>query len=152
MMKNNDQRSSLVWLVVGLVIVLYSLKYDFGSFAVPGPAFLPMLTGLAVMVLALVVFFQQIPKEKGEKLRALWKEKKWLSVMMVMAALVIYAVLFTWLGFILDTFFLTVFLLRIMEPMNWKKVLAWSLGASLGSYAVFELWLQAQLPAGFLGF
>jgi putative tricarboxylic transport membrane protein len=152
MMKNNDQRSSLVWLAVGIAIALYSLKYDLGSLASPGPGFLPLLTGVAVAGLALVVFFQQLPKEKGEKLKGLWKEKNWLSVMMVMGALVLYAVLFKFLGFILDTLLLTAFLLRVMEPMGWKKVLAWSLGASLGSYAIFELWLQAQLPTGFLGF
>jgi hypothetical protein len=71
---------------------------------------------------------------------------------MVMGSLVLYAVFLRLLGFLLDTFVLTVFLLRVMEPLGWKKVLAGAMGATLGSYAIFELWLEAQLPAGFLGF
>jgi putative tricarboxylic transport membrane protein len=152
MMKNNDQRSSLFWLVIGLAIALYSMKYDLGNISTPGPGFLPLMTGLVIAGLALVVFFQQLSKEKGEKLKDLWVKKNWPAMVMVMGALVLYALLFRFLGFLLDTFLLTAFLLRVMEPMSWKKVLAGALAAAAGSYAVFQLWLEAQLPAGFLGF
>ncbi len=152
MMRNNDQRSSLAWLAVGLVIALYSMKYDLGSLSSPGPGFLPLGTGVAISVLALVVFFQQFARAKGEGLKTLWTGKNWPAAMMVIGALVLYTVLFKVLGFILDTFFLMLFLLRVMERMAWIKVLAWALGAALCSYAVFQLWLQAQLPTGILGF
>ena len=72
--------------------------------------------------------------------------------MMVMGALVLYTIFFRFLGFLLATFFLTAFLLRVMEPLSWKKVLGGAVGAAIGSYAIFQLWLEAQLPAGFLGF
>jgi len=150
--KNNDQRSSLFWLVIGLAIALYSGKYGLGTFSTPGPGFLPFVSGAAMVLLALVVFFQQFPKGRGETLKSLWTHTKWPTVLMVMASLVLYAVCLRLLGFILDTFVLTAFLLRVMEPLSWKKVLAGAIGATLGSYAIFQLWLEAQLPAGFLGF
>ena len=150
-MKNNDQRSSLFWLAIGLAIAFYSRKYDLGALSSPGPGFLPFLSGVAMALLALVVFFQQIPKTK-DTLKSLWAHKKWPAVLIVMASLVVYAILLSFLGFILDTFLLTAFLLRVMEPLGWKKVLAGAIGATIGSYAVFHLWLEAQLPAGFLGF
>ena len=150
-MKNNDQRSSLVWLIIGLAIAFHARKYDLGTPSSPGPGFLPFLSGAAVALLALVVLLQQIPKKK-DTLKSLWAGRKWPAVPIVMAALVAYAVLLNFLGFILDTFLLTAFLLRVMEPLAWNKVLAGAFGATAGSYAVFQLWLQAQLPAGFLGF
>ncbi len=150
-MKNNDQRSSLFWLVMGLAIAFYSRKYDLGTLSSPGPGFLPFLSGAAMALLALVVFLQQLPGKK-DTLKSLWANKKWLAVPIVMASLILYAVLLNFLGFILDTFILTAFLLRVMEPLNWSKVAAGATGATLGSYAVFHLWLEAQLPAGFLGF
>jgi len=150
-MKNNDQRSSLVWLVIGLAIAFYSRKYNLGTLSSPGPGFLPFLSGAAMALLALVVFLQQIPK-KRDTLKSLWAHKKWPAVPIVMAALVVYAISLGFLGFILDTFFLTAFLLRVMEPLSWNKVFAGATGATAGSYAVFQLWLDAQLPAGFLGF
>ena len=151
-MKNNDQRSSLFWLVIGLAIAGYSVKYGLGTFSTPGPGFLPFVSGAAMVLLALVVFFQQFSKSAGETLKSLWAHTRWPTVVMVMASLVAYAVLLRPLGFLVDTFVLTAFLLRVMEPMDWKKVLAGATGATLGSYAIFQLWLEAQLPAGFLGF
>jgi hypothetical protein len=151
-MKNNDQRSSLFWLAIGLAIALYSVKYGLGKFSSPGPGFVPFLSGLALVGLALVVFLQQLSKGSREKLKDLWVQKNWPSIMMVMAALVLYTLLFRFLGFLLATFLLTAFLLRVMEPLSWKKVLAGAIGAAIGSYAIFQLWLEAQLPAGFLGF
>jgi hypothetical protein len=149
--KNNDQRSSLFWLVIGLAIAFYSRKYDLGTPSSPGPGFLPFLSGAAIALLALLVFFQQIPKQK-DTLESLWAQKKWPAVPVVMAALVAYTISLSFLGFILDTFLLTAFLLRVMEPLSWNKVFAGATGATAGSYAVFHLWLEAQLPTGFLGF
>ncbi len=151
-MKNNDQWSSLFWLATGLAIALYSMKYGLGKFSSPGPGFMPFLSGVTLAGLALVVFFQQLSKGSREKLRDLWEKKNWTTIIMVMGALVLYTVFFRFLGFLLDTFLLTAFLLRVMEPLSWKKVLAGAIGAAIGSYAIFELWLEAQLPKGFLGF
>jgi hypothetical protein len=150
-LKNNDQRSSIFWLALGLAIAFYSRKYDLGTPSSPGPGFLPFLSGAAMALLALVVCFQQIPKQT-DTLRSLWSHRRWPAVVIVMASLVVYAILLNHLGFILDTFLLTAFLLRVMEPLSWTKVFAGAIVATLGSYAVFQLWLQAQLPAGFLGF
>jgi len=151
-MKNNDQRTSFIWLVIGLAIALYSMKYGLGTLSSPGPGFMPFLSGLAIIGLALVVFFQQLAKGSREKLKDLWAQKNWLSILMVMGALVLYTVLFRFLGFLLDTFLLIAFLLRVMEPLSWKKVLVGAIGSALGSYIIFQLWLEAQLPKGFLGF
>lgn len=151
-MKNNDQRSSLFWVVIGLAIALYSTKYGLGKVSSPGPGFMPFLSGLVLAGLALIVFLQQPSKGSKEKLRDLWAQKNWPTIMMVMGALVLYTIFFKFFGFLLDTFLLTVFLLRVMEPLSWKKVLAGAIGAAIGSYAIFQLWLEAQLPTGFLGF
>ncbi len=151
-MKNNDQRSGLFWVVIGLAIALYSTKYGLGKFSSPGPGFMPFLSGLVLAGLAVLVFFQQLSKGSKEGLMDLWAQKNWRTIMMVMGALVLYTIFFRFFGFLLDTFLLTAFLLRVMEPLSWKKVLAGAIGASVGSYAIFQLWLEAQLPTGFLGF
>ena len=59
--------------------------------------------------------------------------------MMVMGALVLYTIFFRFFGFLLDTFLLTAFLLRVMEPLSWKKVLAGADGRCR--------WLLCYLPA-----
>ncbi len=151
-MKNNDQWASFIWFLIGCGIAFYSVKYGLGSFSNPGPGFVPFLAGTALGGLSLVVFVQQFSKRGKERLTDLWARTNWPTMVMVMVALIVYTVLFTFLGFLLDTFLLIAFLLRVMEPMSWKKVLAGSAGTALASYVVFQLWLQAQLPQGFLGF
>jgi len=151
-MKNNDQRSGFLWLAIGLFIALYSIKYGLGSLSSPGPGFLPCLSGTAIAGLSLIVLIKQRFSEKREKIRDLWESANWPAMVMVMGALILYTALLRLLGFLLDTFVLIAFLLRIMEPMNWKKVVAWAGGISLCAYLIFEIWLNAQLPAGILGF
>jgi putative tricarboxylic transport membrane protein len=151
-MKNNDQRTSLFWLIVGLLIAYFSTKYGLGTLSAPGPGFLPFLTGLVMAGLAILVFIQQFPKMGKEKILDLWRNQSWQKVLLVMASLVVYTFLFTPLGFLLDTFLLVAFLLRLMEPMGWIKVLGGAVCASGGSYIIFQLWLEAQLPKGLLGF
>jgi putative tricarboxylic transport membrane protein len=151
-MKNNDQRSGLFWFAIGLAITAYSGKYGLGSLSSPGPGFLPFLSGLAIAGLALVVFFQQFFKREREDVRDLWQKGHWPTVLMVLGSMALYTLLLDFLGFLLDTFLLIAFLLRVVEPMDWKKCLVGALGTAGASYIIFQLWLKAQLPTGFLGF
>lgn len=89
---------------------------------------------------------------KKEALKDLWVQQNWRTVMIVMGALVLYTIFFKRLGFLLDTLWLIAFLLRAVEPAGWKKILSGSIIAALGSYAIFQLWLEAQLPKGIFGF
>ena len=56
------------------------------------------------------------------------------------------------LGFLLSTFLLTGFLLRVMEPRSLSKLLTLALATALGSYAIFARALGMPLPPGILGF
>ena len=73
-------------------------------------------------------------------------------MLLVMGVLVLYTIFLKTLGFILTTFLLIAFLYRVMEPLSWRKVLSGAVLTALGSYAIFQLWLQAQLPEGIFGF
>jgi hypothetical protein len=151
-MKNNEQRSSVFWIAVGLAIALYSKKYGLGTLSSPGPGFVPFLSGLAIALLALVVFFQQRHSKGKESLKDLWVQRKWPTVLLVMGVLVLYTIFLRSLGFLLTTFLLLAFLYRAMEPLSWGKVFFGAITGALGSYAIFQLWLQAQLPEGIFGF
>ncbi len=70
----------------------------------------------------------------------------------ILGVLVLYAIFLNTLGFLLVTFLMMVYLFRVIKPMSWKKILGGAFLTAFGSYAVFELWLQAQLPRGIFGF
>ena len=72
-------------------------------------------------------------------------------MVLTVLALLGYAVIMNYLGFLVSTFIFLVFLLRVIEPQRWPVALLGSLAASAAFFCIFELGLQSQLPKGPLG-
>ena len=138
-------------MIVSAVTVLLSSKFPFGSFANPGPGFLPLSVGIIMFLLSLILFVQSFLKEKGEG-RPLWSKGSTARVLLILASLIVYGVLLESLGFILMTFLLMGFLLLAIGSQRIILAFFISLFSSIGCYAVFQLWLEVQLPKGILGF
>lgn len=56
------------------------------------------------------------------------------------------------LGFVLATFFVTTCFCRLMNKPKWWVTLLVALVTTASFYILFQVWLEAQLPRGFLGF
>jgi putative tricarboxylic transport membrane protein len=72
-------------------------------------------------------------------------------LLLVLAALVAYAWLLERLGFLLTTTLVLIFLFKAVEPQRWSVAIAGGVVSTLVAWAVFRLWLGAQLPSGILG-
>lgn len=55
------------------------------------------------------------------------------------------------LGFLLTSFLITTFMLRVIEPQKWVAVIATSLLSCFAVYWLFSRLLQVSLPKGFFG-
>jgi putative tricarboxylic transport membrane protein len=150
-MKRLDLRSSLFWMIVSAITVFLSLRLPFGSFATPGAGFLPILVGMLMFLLSLILFIQSFSKEK-EEIKALWARGGTGRVLLILASLIVYGFLLESFGFILMTFLLMGFLLLAIGSQRIVLVVLISLFSSIGCYAVFQLWLEVQLPKGIFGF
>ena len=145
-----DKWSSLVWLGIAVFICMGSLRLSLGTFRNPGPGFLSFFAGLIAGVLALVVHLQtrRIPSS-AEKSKPLWMDKsRGRKMILTVLALLGYAVIMNYLGFLVSTFIFLVFLLRVIEPQRWPVALLGSLAASAAFFCIFEIGLQSQLPKG----
>ena len=150
---NNDQVSAFLWFVLALAILLASIPYGIGSLGSPGTGFLPFLTGLAMGIFASIGLLHSTWRlRQGEGWKPKIKGLKWRKSLLVLAALAAYVLLLRPLGFSLSTALFVGFLLRTIQPQKWTVVLAGGLAAAAGSFLVFEVWLQAQLPKGIWGF
>jgi hypothetical protein len=76
----------------------------------------------------------------------------WKKFLLVLGALFAFALLLKPLGFSLCTAVFIGFLLRTVQPQRWFIVGAGGVLTALGTYGIFEIWLQAQLPKGPWGF
>ncbi len=147
-----DRWSSLVWLGMAIFICVGSLRLSLGEFHNPGPGFLSFYAGLILGVLAFVVHLQSRrapavgPKDK---LKPIWADRqRGFRMVLAVFALLAYAGIMNYLGFLVSTFIFLVFLLRVIEPQRWAVALLGSLAASAAFYGIFELGLQSQLPKG----
>ena len=73
------------------------------------------------------------------------------KVVATLVALIIYTFSLEWLGFLLATFGLMLFLFKAVDPLRWPAAVGGALATSLVSYVVFKMWLQVSFPAGPLG-
>ena len=148
-----DQMSSLFWFLLGWVLTLLSYRLGLGTLTNPGPGFLPFWCGLFLSGLSLVVFLRgKLDQRRGESkaLRELWAGMRWAKGVYVVLALLIYTFAFTHIGFVLSTTLLLIVLFKAIEPEKWIIAVGGAILASLVCFVVFSLWLDVQLPRGFI--
>ena len=153
-MKKTYLFNDLVWMGFAAVVCYGGLKLGFGSFQQPHAGFMPVLAGLVLGLLALFDLVSGLVNRwKDEKEdREVWADIHWGKILLTLAVLSVYTVLFTTVGFTLSTILLLLFLFRVMEPKPWWVVLISSVVCTGLFYVGFKIGLESQLPRGFLGF
>lgn len=154
-MKKIRVLGSLVLVFLGTAVSFESLSLGLGNWSVPGPGFLPFGAGLGLLLSSLLTLFFEITR-KGERIDE--REKFWpranskRNVSLVLLSLVGYTLLWSRLGFSLSTFLLMFFLFRIVGQQKWLLSIVGAILASFLAYIFFGIFLESQLPSGFLGF
>jgi putative tricarboxylic transport membrane protein len=150
--KKKDILSSLFWMAVGFGVCYGGYDLELGTLHDPGSGFMFFWVGVIVIGLSLAVLVKAIRMKADQKeIRPLRGEIRWKKILSVLAALVLYAYVFTYLGFILSTVLLLLFLFKAVEPQKWSWAVLGAVISTLTAYGVFQLWLGSQLPRGFLG-
>ena len=75
-----------------------------------------------------------------------------MRVALTLGSMLLSAILFVPLGFVLTVFFLILFLMRAIQPQKWSVAIFYSFVSAAGAFIVFKVLLKSQLPGGFLGF
>lgn len=152
-MKHRDIISSLFWGALGLAISWEGYRLEVGTLSEPGSGFMFFWVGLFMVGLALGILFQALKQkaESGELKEVFWTDIRLTKIAAVLIALIVYAYIFTFLGFLISTFLLMVFLFKAVEPQTWPKALLASVITTLAAYLIFRIWLGSQLPQGLLG-
>ena len=152
-MRSRDIISSLFWLAIGIGICYGAYNLELGTLSNPGSGFIFFWAGFIMSALSLAILIQAMRKKgiPGELRKVLWAEIRWRKIIVVLAALFLYAYIFTTLGFILSTILLLIFLFKAVEPQSWTKAILGAIISTFAAYGLFHLWLGSQLPRGLLG-
>src|SRR3990172_175289 len=146
-MINTDRWTGPFFILFSLYVCFESWRLGVGSFFRPGAGFFPFysgaLLGVLSVILGVLTFRGKVERaESGADMG---------NPVTVSLALLGFALLLTWLGFVIPTFLFILFLLRAVERRAWLLSASAALFISAAFYVVFGLWLKAQLPAGILG-
>ena len=146
---------------IGLVAILYLFdgrELSMGSVSMPGEGFVPRVMGIFLLACCVAlfskeVFFRQLvgDAEKKEPEHGELDEENTKRPLYLMIALLVYAGVLPFLGFILSTLGLMLASFRIFEFRNWGWSFLMAAAATAVTYFVFEKWLQILFPPGLWG-
>ena len=152
-MRRRDIWSSLVWLGVGIIFLVGSLRQGLFRRGIPGPGFLPFIIALSLIVLSLMVFFPAFSRKTegtGEVENFFPEKDSFKKILFGLIALFAYGFALEYTGYIITTFFFMIFASRIMEREKWAGPLFMAVLTAVLSYLLFVS-LEVQLPRGVLG-
>jgi putative tricarboxylic transport membrane protein len=138
--------------VIGVVFLIESLRLGLGSVRRPGPGLLPLYTGVALSLVASFSLIRCFLAAKGEKDKEKFFGQSIGNVVIILIGLVVYVFLLPWLGYLISTFMLLMFLFRAGGFRKWTLILLSAFVTTSATYLVFSSWLNLRFPKGVLGF
>src|SRR3972149_1508029 len=123
---------SFAFPVLGLVIVIMSLRLGFGGMKEPAPGFFPFFIGVLITILGIGVvrgflLNRRVDVQDSDMLSN--EALKKISRMMV--AFCAWAALINWLGYIVVTFFVSLSFAKTMGLEGWVRPIVLSSGIAL---------------------
>jgi putative tricarboxylic transport membrane protein len=135
--------------VLGLLAVADSFRLTEDTLTGgPGTRFLPVTLGLIVAGLGGAIALRPSPGPPREAPASAGGRRR---IGATLAGLVLYAVTFERLGFLIASAAFVAFVLILYGERRWLVVLAIAVGAAGATYYVFARWLGVPLPPGLLG-
>jgi putative tricarboxylic transport membrane protein len=143
-MVTRDTIAAGVLLAGSAVAIQQSTGLPFGNLHRPGPGFVPFWTSVIVLGLTVVLLAQVVlrPAPAG----ATPARGRIVKVGALLAALAVYTALLEPAGYLISTFLLVVFMLRVIDRHPWPLALVIALVGAAGSYVLFAVWLNVPLP------
>jgi len=146
-MLTTDRVAGAALVVVGLVAVWQSLQFPFGSLHRPGPAYVPILLAVLLIVFGLAVAALGGASRRLDAIG--WEE--WRHAVAIFATCAFAAVALERLGYRLTMSLAMAFLLLVLERKPVVSSIAVALAVGVGSFYLFDTVLRVPLPRGPLG-
>ena len=143
-----DRLSGSVLVIFALLVIWESRHLPLGTFRQPGPAFVPIL--LAVLLVIFGVFVVLTGGRSPLLSSISWTE--WRHALAILGASLFSVFAIERLGYRLTVLLVLSFLVKVVEKRGWVLSLAFAFTLSFGSFFLFYTLLRVPLPEGPLGF
>jgi hypothetical protein len=138
---------ALALLALAVLEECWRLGLPRGTLATPGPAYMPTVLALALLVAGVLV--AALGRNAATLGDAGWRE--WRHTLAILATCVFVALALERLGYRLTMSLACAFLLAVVERKGLVPALLFSGGLAAGTYYLFDTLLRVQLPRGPFG-
>lgn len=143
-----DRASAIVLIIFALLVIRESRQLPLGTLRQPGPAFIPILLALLLLVFAV---FLVLTSSRAPSLSSItWTE--WRHALAILAASLFSVFAIERLGYRLTVLLVLGFLVKLLEQRSWIVSLSFAFTLSFGSFFLFYTVLRVPLPQGPFGF
>jgi putative tricarboxylic transport membrane protein len=113
---------------------------------------MPFWSGALIGILAAILLIQDLRSGRAATAEEVKEKVTWKSIALTLVYFLAYILLLEHMGYIIATALFVAIVLKSIEKKGWFLSSWVSLVMTLVSYYMFKVWLQADLPKGFLGF
>jgi putative tricarboxylic transport membrane protein len=147
--RTSDVVAGVLGLGLAGAVCAGALAMPMGTRANPGAGFTPFWVGVALGLLSLGLGLAALG-DRGATDASGDERTERRRLLVSVAAVLVYALALGALGYLLATFLLMTVLVRVLDERRWPVTLAFAALASVGSWALFKVWLGVGLPDGVL--
>lgn len=134
-----DFWSGVMFVVIGILFMLWSQAYQFGTASRMGPGYFPTVLGGMQVVFGLMVMW---PSLKGPEVKV--ERFGWRGLFVILGAVALYAILLPHVGFVVALVALILISAWASPEFGWKESLISVVVLGILSYLVFVVGLELQ--------
>lgn len=140
---------SFTALLLGLIVAIISWTHNLGTLARPGPFMLPLLTALCLAATGLYSLLRNLKaKEHNNKKPDEPLDRSPFKVVAIVLAIGVYTAILSWIGYLVSTFLLLVFLFKAAGFDKWSHIVLAAFLVTAFSYLLFGYALKLRFPPG----
>ena len=139
-----DRFSGTVLALFALWVMWESRNLPFGTFRQPGPAYMPVVLALILLIFALMV---ATTGGRSQRLQSVgWVEWRHAGAILAMCAFA--ALALERIGYRLTVLAMLFFIVKGVEKRSWVLAAVFALAIAFGSFYLFHTILRVPLPRG----
>lgn len=145
-MKIKNQKdfwSAVMFVVFGVLFIVWSTEYQFGTTQRMGPGYFPSVLGGMLLLLGILV---GLPTIKHDSPETHVEKIGWRGLLVILGAVILYAVLLPRMGFVVALIVLVILSAMGSKEFTWRAALISCVVLGGFSYLVFVKGLQLQFP------
>ncbi|MGF6907388.1 tripartite tricarboxylate transporter TctB family protein [Fusobacterium sp. PH5-44] len=150
-MKKANIISGLIFMCISIYVIVVTFTFKKFKNVPVGPEFFPRYLGIGLLICSVIIIFQGIVDESKAKAPTISPFDKGIQrVIISLAIMVFYVILWPILGFLIVTPLLLFFLMCLLKIKNYAVMIAISVIASVMIFSIFKYLLGIEMPLGIL--